>query len=141
MSIISGLPPQHRQQVHWRAFEWAYKSLSLVSRLPIFKLIHDKWTPPMAITKFDADKNPQCVRCSLHVEILMHIFQCPSKLALDSHKTSSIKLRKTLQKCDTAPVITEAISQLLEQARLATDEMKELTQKTMTLQLSMGITS
>ena len=151
MSIISGLPPQHRQQVHWRAFEWAYKRLSLVSRLPIFKLIHDKWTPAMAIAKFDADKNPQCVCCNLHVETFKHIFQCSSKLALNIHKTSVVKLRKTLQKCDTAPVITEAISQLLEQARkgycdfrlrnvLATEEMKELTQKTMTLQLSMEIT-
>ena len=81
----------------------------------------------------------------------MHIFQYQSKIAIDAHEASIAKLRKTLQKCDTAPVISEAISQLLEHTRkgycdfrlqnvLATDEMKELTHKTMMQQLSMGIT-
>ena len=76
---------------------------------------------------------------------------CPSANALDSHKKETAKLRKTLQKQDIAPIITEAIIQLLEHSRkgycdlnlrnvVATDEMRELTRNTMANQLSTGIT-
>ena len=64
---------------------------------------------------------------------------------------SSPSIRKTLQKQDTAPIITEAIIQLLEHSCkgycdlnlrnvVATDEMRELTRNTMSNQLSIGIT-
>ena len=148
---VSGLNKDERAQIHWRAFEWAYKRLSVVARLPIFKLIHNKWSPAMEIAKFDPEKDPICQRCGLHPETFRHIFQCPSNHALNSHKTAISKLRKTLQKQDTTPIITEAIIQLLAHSRkgycdlnlrnvIATDEMRELTRNTMTHQLSIGIT-
>ena len=101
----------------------------------------------MEIAKFDSDKDPQCTRCKLHPETIRHIFQCPSAHALDSHKKETAKLRKTLQKQDIAPIITEAIIQLLEHSRkgycdlnlrnvLATDEMCELTRNTMSNQFA-----
>ena len=80
----------------------------------------------------------------------MHVYQCPSQSALKTHKDALAKLRRVLKKHDTAPIISEAIVQLLEHARkgycdmnlrnvLASDEMKELTRNTMTHQLKIGI--
>ena len=42
MQHVSRLNKSDRDQINWRAFEWAYKRLSVVARLPIFKLIHNK---------------------------------------------------------------------------------------------------
>ena len=80
----------------------------------------------------------------------MHVFQCPSQSAFKTHKAALTKLRSSLKKNDTAPIITEAIVQLLEHARkgycdlnlrnvLASDEMRELTRNTMTHQIKIGI--
>ena len=47
LSRVSDLTKHQREQIHWRAIEWAYK----------FKLLHNKWTPAMTIAKSDPDKN------------------------------------------------------------------------------------
>ena len=104
----------------------------------------------MAIAKFDPDKNLQYARYELHVETGMHVFQCPSQSAFKTHKAALTKLRSSLKKNDTAPIITEAMVQLLEHARrgycdlnlrnvLASDEMRELTRNTMTHQIKIDI--
>ena len=107
------------------------------------KLIHNKCSLDVEIAKYDPGNNPQCAWCELHVETVMHVFQCPSTSALATHKVTVAKLRRTMKKHDITPIITEAIVQLLKHTRkgyydlnlrnvLATDEMRELTRETMT---------
>ena len=150
LNRASDLTKHHREQINWRAIEWAYKKHSVAARLPIFKLLHNKWTPAMTIAKYDPEKNPQCIRCDLHVETFLHIFQCPSTQADVTHKTAMKVLRSKLRRNNTAPIITEAIAQLIGYARkgyyderltqvLANDDMKNLARDIIEQQLSLGI--
>ena len=82
------------------------KKLSIASRLPISKLLHNKWSPAMVVAKYDADKNLQCVLCNLHPETFMLVFQCPSVTTASVHKTAKMKLRSTLKRKNMAPIIT-----------------------------------
>ena len=104
----------------------------------------------MTIAKFDSDKNPQCIRCDLHVEIMLHIFQCPSDHANETHKRALDTLRSTLRRNNTAPIITEAITQMISYAHkgyyderltqvIAEDDMKALARETIKHQISIGI--
>lgn len=137
LNRVSNLTKNHREQIHWRSIEWAYKKHSVAARLPIFKLIHDKWMPAMKIAKFDPEKNPHCIRCNLHVETFLHIYQCPSAQANATHKSAIQTLKAKLRRNNTAPIITESIVQLIGYARkgyyderltqvLADDDLKNL---------------
>ena len=117
LSRVSNLTKTQRENIHWRAIEWAYKKKSVAARLLIFKLLHNKWTPAMTIAKFDPDKNPQCIRCDLHVETFLHMFQCTSAKASEVHRNALNTLRSSLPRNNTAPIITDAITQVIAYAR------------------------
>ena len=147
---VTELTKHHREQIHWRAIEWAYKKYSVAARLPIFKLLHNKWMPAMSIAKFDPDKSPQCIRCDLQVETFLHIFQCSSIHAREVHTNALNTLKSSLRRNNTAPIITEAITQVIGYARkgyyderlkqvMASDEMKTLARDTIKQQLDIGI--
>lgn len=71
MSRISSIPTHQRSQIHWRAFEWAYKRLSVIARLSIFKLIHNKWYPAAEIAKCDPDD--PCRNNNARISMPQHI--------------------------------------------------------------------
>ena len=71
----------------------------------------------MEVAEWDSHKNPLCDRCQVLEETFHHIFCCHSKDAADTHKKVIAKLRKALQLCLTAPIITNAISQLINDIR------------------------
>ena len=104
----------------------------------------------MDVAKFDADTDPTCVRCKIHEETKMHIFQCRSKHALHTHTDAVGKFRQALKRVDTAPAIMAALVRLFDfglkgyydrtfKDVFMTDELRELTLKTMGLQIVVGI--
>ena len=111
------VPPELLENVHWKAIERAYNRLTLLERLPIFKLIHNKWPTNMTIASWDAEKDPICDRCGTQEETALHIFQCRSKHAQEKHKNGIKVLEETLRKINTAPVAIRTIISLVQSAR------------------------
>ena len=91
LTQVSNINSDQRQHIHWRTIELAYKKLSVTSRLPIFNFLHNKSISAMTIAKFNADTNPHCLRCEMHVEKFLHLFQCPSETTRSVHKSAKEK--------------------------------------------------
>ena len=102
------------ETIHWAAIDRAYKKMPLQNKLAIFNLMHQKWPTHMTVARWDCEKNPICSRCNSYDETFAHVFQCKSKHADNSHKDAVKKLRDSLRRAQTAPIIQRAIIQSVE---------------------------
>lgn len=91
------MPVKYIATINWRSMEWAYRSMSIPDRLPVFKLIHKLWLPRMDVAKFDADVDPLCARCKTHEETREHIFQCFSTHSNEVHIDAINKFKQVLK--------------------------------------------
>ena len=114
--------------------------------------MHKKWATNMTVAAWDSNKNPICARCNAVEETFRHIFQCRSAHAKTTHKSAITKLKDSLQKAKTAPIIQRVIIQCLEQHRkgyadlsfkdiLVSDDKKELAAKVFRKQEKLGYTA
>lgn len=105
------------ETIHWSALDRAYKKLSLQDKIATYNLLHGKWSTHMTIARCDCEKDPICKRCNSYEETFSHIFQCKSRHADTSHKKASKKLRDTLRRAKTAPIIQRTVMQCVEKHR------------------------
>ena len=107
----------YQKLIQWKAFEQAYRGTSEQDKLSRFNLVHSKWQTNMAQAKWDCSKNPKCQRCCDREETVMHVFSCTSSHAGEIFKKSLADLKKSLQKANTAPLITSAFESIFLSAR------------------------
>ena len=103
----------------------------------------------MKIASWNSEQSPLCSRCVDREETPLHIFQCSSRNAHQQHTKSMKTLRQKLRKLNTAPVILEAFTSIIESnrkgydvppkfSRLVNDEMKNLVRKVIQGQKLLG---
>lgn len=92
-----------------------------MDKLSLFKLIHNNWPTNTKIASWDPEKSPVCSRCVDREETLQHTFQCTSSNAHQQHKKSIKTLRQKLRKLNTAPVLLEVFTSIIESNRRGYD--------------------
>ena len=107
------LSHQTIKHIHWLAIERAFRKLPLQEKLATFNLLHSKWPTNMKVAGWDCNKNPMCQRCGTIEETFHHVLQCKSQHATKIHDTAIKKLKCSLRRSQTAPIIQRAIVQCI----------------------------
>ena len=127
---VSSIDPKYHHLIKWEARDLAYRKLSEMDKLALFKLLHEKWPTNMKTASWDANQSPLCQRCVDREETSKHIFQCTSTNASKQHKTSLKTFRKNLRKLNTAPLVLEAMTSIIESNRKGYDVQPNLSRFT-----------
>lgn len=83
--------------------------LKTIEKIPVTKIIHEKWSTENEIAKWYQECSGTCLRCNLTQETYDHIYQCRSDQAKSTMENSLSTLHTRLKKHNTVPMITELL--------------------------------
>ena len=96
----------HLPLIQWRGLEQAMQKLKTIGKIPVTKIIHEKWSTEKEIAKWYQECSRTCLRCKLTQETHDHVYQCRSDQAKSTMENSLSTLRSRLKKYNTVPMIT-----------------------------------
>ena len=108
----------HMPWIQWRGMERAMKRYPITNKIPITKLIHQKWCTEEKISEWYDNMGSTCLRCRLQTETIDHIFQCRSQNAKKIHLDAVTVLRKDLQRAKTVPLVADHLVNVVKEHRL-----------------------
>ena len=139
----------HMQWIQWRGYERAMRRYPITNKIPITKLIHQKWCTKEKLSEWNDNMGSTCLRCQLEIETIDHIFQCRSTDAKTVHLNALTKLREDLKRAQTIPLVADHIVNVLKEHRLQyhvevrgngfySDQIQEMAKKVESKQRELG---
>ena len=83
----------HLPWIQWRGLGRAMQRLKTIEKIPVTKIIHEKWSTENEIAKWYQECSGTCIRCNLTQETYDHVYQCRSDQAKSTMENSLSILR------------------------------------------------
>ena len=97
----------HLPWIQWRGLERAMKRLKTVYKIPVMKIIYNKWSTEATISDWYEAQEGNCLRCQLESESQTHVYQCLSENGKSTHLEAIKSFRNDMQRAKTIPMITD----------------------------------
>ena len=113
--------------IQWRGLERAMQRHKTIAKLPITRIVHEKWSTEEAISYWYKELDGRCLRCKLTMETHDPVYQCRSENAKKTMENALSSLRERLKKCRTVPMITELLIMILKEYRVGYETRPTIT--------------
>ena len=108
---------EHMNWIQWRGLERAMQRLKTIAKIPISRIIHEKWSTESTIAEWYTECSGICLRCQLQQETHDHVYQCRSTNAKATMEKALKNFRASMKKCATVPMITELLVRIMKEYR------------------------
>ena len=109
---------EHMNWIQWRGLERAMQRLKTIAKIPISRIIHEKWSTESTIAEWHTECSGICLRCQLQQETHDHVYQCRSTNAKATMEKALKNFRASMKKCATVPMITELLVRIMKEYRM-----------------------
>lgn len=82
---ITSIDEKCHKMINWDVRDLAFRKMSDMDKLSLFRLLHKKWPTNMKIASWDTEQSPFCSRYIDREETSLHIFQCTSGNTHEQH--------------------------------------------------------